>query len=67
MENADKLIEWAWDAFRVLIVGVVIIFAGYSIIASLLAQVPLWIQLVLGGLLATFVYAIRDKILAFLK
>lgn len=59
----DKLIE----LFRVFVIAIVIIYAGFSIVESLIKTVPLWIQVIFGGLLVVFVYAVRDQVIEFIK
>lgn len=61
--SIDKLI----DAFRIVAVGAILIFAMYSIIESILSQVPIWIKYILYGLLVFFVYLMRDKVIEFTK
>ncbi len=62
-DAGDKLIK----LFQVFVIAIVVIYAGFSIVASLISTVPLWIQVVFGGLLAAFVYAIRDQVMEFIK
>lgn len=66
-KKGDKAVDDIIDAFRVLMVGAVVIYAGFAIIGSLIKDVPLWIEIVLGGLLVIFVYAVRDKVQQFIK
>jgi len=63
MKPADKI----YEAFRTLIVGAVCIVFAYYILFSLLSEVPLWIKLVIAGLLTFFVYASRDFIMESIK
>lgn len=55
------------NLFRVFVIAVVVIYGLYAIVAALIPTVPLWIQVVFGGLLAAFVYSIRDQIMEHLK
>ena len=48
-------------------IAIVVIYAGFSIVASLIKIVPLWIQVIFGGLLVAFVYAIREQVTEFIK
>ena len=55
------------NLFRVFAIAVVVIYGLYAIVAALIPTVPLWIQVVFGGLLAVFVYSIRDQIMEHIK
>lgn len=66
-KKGDKAVDELIDAFRVLVVAAIVIYAGYAIIESLIKNIPLWIELVLALLLVAFVYAVRDKVLQFIK
>lgn len=63
----EKEIEWVIGAFKLIVIAAVVIYATYAIIQSLIPGVPAWIGAVLLGILAIFVYAIRDKIKEALK
>lgn len=62
-DRAGKLIE----IFQVFAIGIIIIYAGFLIVDSLIGDVPFWIQIIFGGLLIIFVYAIRDQVIDFIK
>lgn len=53
--------------FQVFAIAIVVIYAGFSIVDSLIKTVPLWIQVVFGGLLVVFVYAVREQVKEFIK
>ncbi len=66
-KKGDKAIDEIIDAFRVLVVAAVVIYAAFAIIGSLIKDIPLWIQFVLGGLFFIFVYSVRDKAKEFIR
>lgn len=65
----DQAVDKLTDAFRVFIVGIIIIYASYLIVKQILesAGLPPWIIYIILALLAFFVYLIRDKIIEFTK
>lgn len=63
----EKEIDWVIGAFKLVVIAAIVIYAAYNIIISLIPGVSSWIGAVLIGILAIFVYAIRDKIKKALK
>jgi hypothetical protein len=57
-KDASRVIE----RFKVFAIGIVVIYAGFSIVDSLIKTVPLCIQVIFGVLLVAFVYSIREQI-----
>ncbi|MFZ2412226.1 MAG: hypothetical protein WAW23_11690 [Candidatus Methanoperedens sp.] len=66
-KNGDKAGDKIIDLFRVFVIGIIVIYAGFTIVESLIKTVPLWIQVIFGGLLVAFVYAIREQVIEFIK
>lgn len=65
----DKAVDKLVDAFRVVVVGVVIIIAVWGILEQILTDVgiPIWIKYIVYGLILFFIYLTRDKIIEFTK
>ena len=66
-KEADKTIDRIVDAFRVIAVGAIVIFAAYKILDTVLNELPTWIRWAIYAALAVFVYAVRNKIISFTK
>ena len=64
-QAVDKLI----DAFRVVVVGVVLIIAAWGILEQILTDtgISVWIKYIVYGLIVFFIYLIRDKVIEFTK
>lgn len=66
-QAGDRAVDKLSDAFRVFVVGIVIIYMGYQITKPMLAELPLWIKIVISGLLFFFVYIVRNSIKEFVS
>ncbi|MFZ3058525.1 MAG: hypothetical protein WA102_02195 [Candidatus Methanoperedens sp.] len=66
-KKGDKAGDKIIDLFGVFAIAIVVIYAGFSIVDSLIKTVPLWIQVIFGGLLVAFVYAIREEVIEYIK
>jgi hypothetical protein len=58
----EKEIEWIIGAFKLVAIGAILIYVAYKIIEILIPEVPIYLRLILLGILGIFVYAVRDKI-----
>jgi hypothetical protein len=63
----DKAEDKLTELFRVFLIAIFVIYAGFVMVESLIKTVPLWIQVIFGGLLVVFVYAVRDQVIEFIK
>lgn len=66
-KKGDKAIDEIIDKFRVIVVAIVVIYAAFAIIESLIKNIPFWMQIIFGGLFVLFVYSVRDTTKEFIK
>lgn len=66
-KKGDKAIDEIVDKFRVFVIAVIVIYAAFAILGSLIKDIPFWLQIVIGGLFVLFVYSIRDNAKEYIK
>ncbi len=65
--KADELINFIINAFVILIIAGICIYASYHIIKTLAGDLPAWFGGILIGLLIAYVIAVNTRIKNFFK
>lgn len=65
--KTDRTAEKMIDTFRVFFIGIVLIVVAFLAVNALIKDIPIWIQIIIWGLLVAFVYAIRDTVKDFIE
>jgi len=65
--EADKIIDYIVDGFRIIAVTAICFYAAYLIIKSLAGEMPAWIVSVLFGLFILYVNVTKSRIKGFFQ
>lgn len=67
MGEADKVIDYIIDGFRIIVVTIICFYAIYSIIKSISGEMPAWIVSILFGLFILYINVTKSKINKFFQ
>ncbi len=65
--KTERIAEQMIDTFRVFFIGIVLIVVAVLAVNALIKDMPIWIQIIIWGLLVAFVYAIRNTVKNFIE
>lgn len=67
MNEIQKLTENLVELFRLVIVGMLVIYITYQFMLALIPDIPLWVKGVIVLIGVSFIYFVRDYILGALE
>ena len=65
MREADKIINYIVDGFRIIVVTAVCFYAAFKIISILAGEMPAWIASIILGLYILYVNMTKSRIRKF--